>query len=59
MPGQPPDLSLLGPECPFLPRCSKVTLRCRSDAAPVLAPYEGDEEHRLACYNPIAVALRE
>jgi oligopeptide/dipeptide ABC transporter ATP-binding protein len=59
MAGQPPDLTALAPECPFLPRCAKATLRCRSDAAPVLAPYEGDEGHRVACYNPIAVALRE
>lgn len=68
MPGQPPDLSALPPGCPFLPRCAKVTLRCRGDAAPALAPYAGSEseadtaeepDHLVACYNPIAVALRE
>lgn len=65
MAGQPPDLTALPPGCPFLPRCSKVTLRCRNDDAPGLAPFalEGgaspSEDHLVACYNPIAVALRD
>jgi oligopeptide/dipeptide ABC transporter ATP-binding protein len=59
MPGQPPDLATLGPECAFLPRCGKATLRCRGEAAPPLEPFEGDVAHLVACYNPIAVALRE
>lgn len=59
MAGQPPDLSNLPPGCPFLPRCTKAVLPCRNEAAPALAPFEGDEAHQVACYNPIAVALRD
>ncbi len=59
MPGQPPDLSALPPGCPFLPRCSKAVLQCRGGVAPPLAAYDGVEAHRVACYNPIAVALRD
>lgn len=59
MPGQPPDLTALPPGCPFLPRCSKAVLPCRAEVAPPLAAYEGDEAHTVACYNPIAVALRD
>lgn len=55
MRGQPPDLATLGEECPFLPRCYKATSRCRTEPAPVLEPFEGDGEHLLACFNPIAV----
>ena len=55
--GQPPDLATLPPQCPFLPRCNKATSECRIDAAPALD--ELAEGHRVACYNPIAVALRD
>ena len=55
--GQPPDLAQLPPECPFLPRCNKVTTRCRSDRAPALEPI--GEGHHVACYNPIVVPLPE
>ncbi len=73
MAGQPPDLSELPPGCPFLPRCPKVTLRCRVEAAPPLVEYapadatdgtddadaRPSEAHLVACYNPIAVSLRD
>ena len=66
MAGQPPDLANLPPGCPFLPRCSKVTLRCRAEPAPALTEYVDDDAaepsaggHLVACYNPIAVSLRE
>jgi len=55
MTGQPPDLSDLPPQCPFLPRCNKATSCCRTDAAPVLeATGEGG---LVACYNPIVVPV--
>ena len=53
MKGQPPDLSDLPPQCPFLPRCNKATSRCRTDDAPALAPT--DDGGLVACYNPIVV----
>jgi oligopeptide/dipeptide ABC transporter ATP-binding protein len=59
MPGQPPDMMNLPPGCPFLPRCSKVTVQCRTEDAPLLVPFEEREDHHIACYNPIAIALRE
>ncbi|MFN8639491.1 MAG: ABC transporter ATP-binding protein [Dehalococcoidia bacterium] len=59
MPGQPPDLTALPPGCPFLPRCAKAVLPCRAEAAPRLEAYGGDEAHSVACFNPIAVALRD
>ncbi|MBM3140058.1 MAG: ABC transporter ATP-binding protein [Chloroflexi bacterium] len=60
MPGNPPDLGSLPPECPFLPRCRKATTQCRTDPAPRLVPVEGSAEgHLVACYNPMAVSLRD
>ena len=57
--GQPPDLATLGTECPFLPRCGKAILRCRTEAAPPLAAGDtGVPGHAVACYNPIAVDRR-
>jgi oligopeptide transport system ATP-binding protein len=40
IPGLPPDLSRLGPGCPFAPRCDRATDRCRSQFPPFveLAP---------------------
>ena len=55
MRGQPPDLSSLPPECPFLPRCNKATNTCRVEPAPRLEEF--DRGHMLACYNPMVVAL--
>ena len=55
MRGQPPDLSSLPPECPFLPRCNKATSTCRAEPAPRLEEF--DRGHMLACYNPMVVPL--
>lgn len=59
MPGQPPDLATLPPECPFLPRCNKAISTCRTEPAPPLFPMDGDPDHVAACFNPIVVALRD
>lgn len=56
--GQPPDLSDLPPQCPFLPRCSKAVSQCRIDPAPRLEPAGDEPGHFAACYNPIAIPLR-
>ncbi len=55
--GQPPDLAELPAQCPFLPRCNKATSQCRTEAAPALEEFA--EGHRVACYNPIAIALHD
>jgi peptide/nickel transport system ATP-binding protein/oligopeptide transport system ATP-binding protein len=49
--GSPPNLTELGDECPFLPRCPKATSECRIEPAPALSPLEPG--HAAACYNPI------
>jgi len=59
MPGQPPDLATLPPECPFLPRCHKAIAVCRTDPAPPLLPMEDAPDHFAACFNPMAVGLRD
>jgi len=61
MRGQPPDLANLPEECAFLPRCSKATLQCRGEVAPTLgrADDSSDPRHLAACYNQIAVPLRQ
>ena len=56
--GQPPDLSDLPPQCPFLPRCSKAVSRCRIEPAPSLEPVGDEPGHFAACYNPIVTPLR-
>jgi oligopeptide/dipeptide ABC transporter ATP-binding protein len=59
MRGQPPDLATLPPECPFLPRCSKATNTCRQDPAPrLMAAPASTRNHRVACYNPMAIDRR-
>ena len=57
MRGQPPDLSDLPDECPFLERCPKAVSRCRIEPAPSLDPIEDGQ--LVACYNPMAAPLRE
>jgi oligopeptide/dipeptide ABC transporter ATP-binding protein len=57
MRGQPPDLSDLPEECPFLERCLKATVRCRTEPAPRLE--EVEPGHLVACFNPMAAPLRE
>ena len=60
MRGQPPDLASIGPECPFLPRCSKAISRCRVEDAPGLdAADTGVPDHRVACYNPMSIDRQE
>lgn len=67
MRGNPPDLAALGEECAFLERCPKAVSRCRVDPSPPLAaagPPPGSDAppapgHRVACFNPMAVDLRE
>ena len=49
--GNPPDMLHLSTECPFLPRCSKAVTRCRIDEVPRLV--EVEQDHRVACYNPM------
>jgi oligopeptide transport system ATP-binding protein len=49
IPGQPPDLTRLGPGCPFAPRCPNVREICRHEMPP-LDPVEGS--HLAACWNP-------
>ena len=56
MRGQPPGVSTLGSECPFLTRCSKAVSRCRSEDAPGLEPADtGASQHAVACFNPMGV----
>ena len=55
--GQPPELATLPPHCPFLPRCNKAISRCRIEATPALDEFA--EGHRVACYNPIGIALHD
>ncbi|MGE3857370.1 MAG: ABC transporter ATP-binding protein [Dehalococcoidia bacterium] len=60
MRGQPPDLATMGPECPFLPRCSKAITQCRVEVAPGLEVADtGVEGHMVACYNPMQVDRAE
>ena len=51
IPGAPPSLLNLPDECPFLPRCKKAIVRCRTEPAPRLA--DVGPSQRAACYNPI------
>lgn len=51
IPGMAPDLRELKDECPFLARCFKATVACRTGPAPSFAPL--DEGHYVACYNPV------
>ena len=56
MRGQPPDLTTIGAECPFLPRCSKAVSRCRVEDAPLLEDADtGIPDHRVACFNPVGI----
>jgi len=59
MPGQPPDLATLPPECPFLPRCIKAIAKCRTEPAPPLLEMDDAPDHYAACFNPMVVGLRD
>ena len=56
--GQPPDLSDLPPQCPFLPRCAKAVSKCRLQDAPPSEPVGEEPGHLAACYNPMVVPIR-
>ncbi len=51
LPGNPPNMIKLPPECPFLPRCFKALNRCREEPKP--APHEVEKDHFISCYNPV------
>ena len=54
VPGAPPDLMNPVDECPFLARCNKATVACRTSPMPPMEHSDMlSEEHLLACYNPI------
>lgn len=49
--GNPPDLTALSDQCPFLERCPKAVVACRTQPMPPLAEvYPGQQ---VACYNPV------
>lgn len=49
--GNPPDLTALSDKCPFLERCPKALVECRTEPMPPLE--EIDQGHSVACYNPV------
>jgi oligopeptide/dipeptide ABC transporter ATP-binding protein len=49
VPGQPPNLALREPGCPFTPRCPNATDHCR-EHDPAFEEHEPD--HRWACWHP-------
>ncbi len=51
LPGAPPDLLNLAPECPFIPRCNKARNACRQNPMPPLE--EVEPGHLVACYNRV------
>jgi oligopeptide/dipeptide ABC transporter ATP-binding protein len=51
IPGAPPSMIDLPPECAFLPRCVKAINRCRTEPAPPLAAVAAGQ--LAACYNPV------
>jgi peptide/nickel transport system ATP-binding protein len=52
IPGTPPDPLGLPDGCPFHPRCSRVTPRCRTDT-PQLMPVGANATHDCSCWNPL------
>jgi len=50
--GLAPDLRALGEQCPFLPRCFKATVACRTQ--PVPGDTWLEDGHTVKCYNPLA-----
>ena len=51
MTGAPPQMLDPPDQCPFLHRCSKATVECRTSPRPALR--EVEHGHTLACYNPV------
>ena len=54
--GAPPQMLDPPDQCPFLHRCSKATVECRTSPRPPLL--EVEPGHALACYNPMQVEER-
>jgi len=52
LPGKSPTVNELSWECPFLTRCNKATIICRSQPRPLLSEIRPD--HLVACYNPLS-----
>ncbi len=55
IPGMPPDLVEEITSCRFAPRCRYATETCTS-AAPPLSASDGDDDHVVACFHPVADA---
>jgi oligopeptide/dipeptide ABC transporter ATP-binding protein len=53
MAGAPPQMLDPPDQCPFLHRCAKATVECRTSPRPPLVPVEPG--HNLACYNPMQI----
>ncbi|MSQ10606.1 MAG: ABC transporter ATP-binding protein [Dehalococcoidia bacterium] len=53
IPGMPPDMVNLPEQCAFLPRCPKARNECRLQFRPPLAIADGEDQHAVACYNPM------
>ncbi|MEU6970306.1 dipeptide/oligopeptide/nickel ABC transporter permease/ATP-binding protein [Kitasatospora aureofaciens] len=52
--GPPPDPLAPAPGCPFEPRCPRRLDRCAEQTPPLDGP---DPAHRVACWNPVPVAV--
>ncbi len=53
MTGAPPQMLDPPDQCPFLHRCAKATVECRTSPRPPLLEIESG--HTLACYNPVEI----
>lgn len=53
MTGAPPQMLDPPDQCPFLHRCTKATVECRTSPRPPLVEIESG--HTLACYNPVEI----
>ena len=53
MTGAPPQMLDPPDQCPFLHRCAKATVECRTSPRPPLV--EVETGHTLACYNPVEI----
>ncbi len=51
VPGAPPDLAVVSAGCPFAPRCTAATDRCREER-PTAAEAKGG--HTYACWHPVS-----
>ncbi|TCN42067.1 peptide/nickel transport system ATP-binding protein [Kribbella orskensis] len=58
IPGAPPKLLDLPPQCRFAPRCAFATDDCRS-TDPALVPAAPGSEHLYACFHPTEVKAQE